>query len=235
MTEAPLVGILGGMGPAATAAFYVRLVEVTPASRDQDHPKVVMWADPSVPDRTAALLHGGESIVPWLERGLLRLSDAGATFVVSPCNTAHVWLPDVARDVGVELLSIVDTAVDAALEEVGSGGTVGVLGTHATIASAIYQDGLAARGLTPVVPDADHQAGLVRAIYAVKAGGDQLGEAGAIVREVCRSLVARGVGLVLNACTEISLVLDGVEQIVPVVDSSDALARATVDRVQGRA
>ena len=61
-TGAPrTVGILGGMGPAATADFYARLVRATPAERDQDHLPVVVWGDPTVPDRVAALAGTGPS------------------------------------------------------------------------------------------------------------------------------------------------------------------------------
>ena len=62
----PLIGILGGMGPAATANVYAKLVGRTAAPRDQDHPVVVVWANPSVPDRTRALSEGGADPSPWL-------------------------------------------------------------------------------------------------------------------------------------------------------------------------
>ena len=58
-TNDPIIGILGGMGPAATADFYTKLVALTPGATDQDHPKVVIWADPTIPDRTLALTENG--------------------------------------------------------------------------------------------------------------------------------------------------------------------------------
>lgn len=64
----PVIGILGGMGPAATADFYSKLVALTPGSTDQEHPKVVIWADPTVPDRTLALTEDGPDPTPWLIR-----------------------------------------------------------------------------------------------------------------------------------------------------------------------
>lgn len=231
MSHPMLLGILGGMGPAATAGFYSHLVDVTPAVRDQDHVRVVMWADPTVPDRTAALLGEGESVVPWLERGVRALQDAGADLLVCPCNTAHAWLPDVAREAGVELLSIVDASADAVAEVAAPGARVGILGTDATLASGLYQDALTDRGLHPAVPTAETQRSLVEAIYEVKIGGEpNLREAGRLVTEVCAELVAAGCEVVLSGCTEVSLLLGGLSLEVPVVDSTDALARAVVRR-----
>ncbi len=54
-----IIGILGGIGPAATADFYAKLVPVTPAATDQEHPRTVIWSDPTVPDRTEVLLRQG--------------------------------------------------------------------------------------------------------------------------------------------------------------------------------
>ncbi|MFI0220807.1 aspartate/glutamate racemase family protein [Streptomyces lydicus] len=80
------------MGPLATADFYRRLVERTPAAGDQGHLPVVMWADPGVPDRTAALLGKGPSPVPALVEGARWLQRAGVSCIAVPCNTAHAYV-----------------------------------------------------------------------------------------------------------------------------------------------
>src|SRR3546814_6650974 len=85
----PVIGILGGIGPAATADFYSKLVALTPGSTDQEHPKVVIWADPTVPDRTLALTENGPDPTPWLIRGARVLRESGATTLAIPCNTAR--------------------------------------------------------------------------------------------------------------------------------------------------
>ena len=231
MPEHSLVGILGGMGPAATAAFYNHLVASTPATRDQDHLKVVMWADPTVPDRTAALLGDGESIVPWLERGVRALRASGAHVIVCPCNTAHVWLGEVVRKHGLDLLSIVDATIEEARAAAPGGHPIGILATEATLSAGLYQDGLAERGLTAILPEPQQQARLIEAIYRVKAGTEaDLRRAAATVAQVCRELVAAGAGTIMSACTELSLVLQDVDPTVRVIDSTDALVQAVVRR-----
>src|SRR5690606_16817527 len=68
-TARAVIGVLGGMGPAATGDLFQKIVAATPAETDQDHIPVIIHSDPRVPDRTAALLHGGEDPTPWLIHG----------------------------------------------------------------------------------------------------------------------------------------------------------------------
>src|SRR5436305_14021021 len=99
----PIAGILGGMGPAATADLYQKIIAATPATRDQEHIPVVIWADPTVPDRTPAVLDGGEDPTPWLLRGAERLVAMGAAFIAVPCNTAHAFFPRIAPQISLPL------------------------------------------------------------------------------------------------------------------------------------
>ena len=55
MTEQRL-GILGGMGPQATQVFYQRILDMTDATRDQEHVPTLIWSDTQIPDRPAAIL-----------------------------------------------------------------------------------------------------------------------------------------------------------------------------------
>lgn len=224
----PLVGILGGMGPAATAAFYQRLVQLTPATHDQGHLPVVIWADPTVPDRTAAFEGRGPSVLPWLERGLRVLKGAGAGIVVCPCNTAHIWLPDVARAEGLKLLSIIGATVDAVGASAAPGARVGLLATSATLRSGLYQESLATAGFEPVVPNPSTQDRLVEGIYRVKAG--RMEEAAALMAEAVAELVDGGASAIISGCTEVSVVLARERLSVRVVDSIDALAAAVLHR-----
>ena len=90
-----VVGAVGGMGPAATAEAFRRIVAATPAQRDQDHLHVIIDSDPLIPDRTRALLHGGSDPRPRLIAAARRLEAAGAQVLCMPCNTAHAIHADV--------------------------------------------------------------------------------------------------------------------------------------------
>src|SRR5580693_7157836 len=126
MTE-KILGVLGGMGPLASAQFMLRLTLLTPASRDQEHVPAVLWSDPRVPDRTAGKLGGGADPLPWLLRGVRGLRAAGCGAIAIPCNTAHGWFDEMAAE-GLPILHIVDAAA-VALRQVAPEGVVGVMGT----------------------------------------------------------------------------------------------------------
>ena len=96
----PTLGVLGGMGPLASAHFMVRLTLLTPAERDQDHIPTILWSDPRVPDRTRGKLAGGDDPLPWLLRGIRGLRQAGVEAIAIPCNTAHGWYDEMAEEAG---------------------------------------------------------------------------------------------------------------------------------------
>lgn len=230
----PALGILGGMGPLATAEFYRRLVARTPAESDQGHLPVLMWADPAVPDRTAALLGQGPSPVPALVAGARWLRQAGARCVAVPCNTAHAYLEQVSKATGVEVLDMVQAALRVAADSVaGTSGTtrVGVLATRGTRRAGLYERAGARLGVDVLhVPVALQRAYVDPAIHAVKAGADLAGPEQRIAA-AAGALKARGAQVVITACTEIPLVSGAAARIVPVVDSTDALVDAAVSRL----
>jgi aspartate racemase len=228
-TNDKVLGVLGGMGPLASAQFMLRLTLLTPATRDQQHIPTVLWSDPRVPDRTMGKLSGGADPLPWLLRGIAGLRQAGCGAIAIPCNTAHGWYDPMRDAAEVPILHIVDAAA-ADLRRIGvAGGTIGVMGTEATLAMRLYQDRLGAQGWDCIVPDRQEMRGQVSpAIALVKA--NRVEEAYAPLADVVRSLAARGATCVVLGCTEIPLGIQaGPPPELPVVDTIDALARAAID------
>src|SRR5690606_663852 len=111
----PLVGILGGLGPAATVDFYAKVVAATRAASDQDHVRLIIDGDPSVPDRSASVSGRGESSAPALVAKARRLAAAGAEVLAMPCNSAHAYEAEIRQAVDLPFISIVDEAVREAL------------------------------------------------------------------------------------------------------------------------
>ncbi len=223
-----MLGVLGGMGPLASAHFMVRLTLLTPAARDQDHIPAILWSDPRVPDRTRGRLSGGEDPLPWLLRGVRGLKAAGCGAIAIPCNTAHGWIDDLGAE-GVPMLHIVDAAADLLRTHTQSG-TIGIMGTAATLAMRLYQERLEQRGWRCIEPSAEEMATLVSpAIALVKA--NRVAEAYEPLAATVRSLAARGARAVVLGCTEIPLGIqagpwDSLG--VKLVDSIDALALAAI-------
>ncbi len=230
-----VLGVLGGMGPLASAQFMLRLTLLTPAERDQDHVPAVLWSDPRVPDRAAAWGGAGPDVLPMLVRGLQGLAAAGCGAVAIPCNTAHGWIDGMQAATALPILHIVEAAADDLRRQAVAPGRVGVMGTAATLAMRLYQDRLAAAGWPCITPTADEMERLVLpAIAAVKA--NRVGNAYAPLAEAVQALRARGAGAVVLGCTEIPLGLQAGPHGtlgVPLIDTIDALARAAVAWARG--
>jgi aspartate racemase len=223
-----IIGILGGMGPLATADLYQKIIEITPAASDQEHIPVVIYADPRVPDRTEALLRNGEDPTPWLVHGARTLTGMGADFIVMPCNTAHAFLDGIQPAVDKPIISMIDAAADEIRVQHPDARTVGLLATSGTIASEIYQHALQSRGVDVIVPDDDIQRRCVTAaIREVKAG--RAGKpATALLTEAGQHLTERGADVLLAACTEIPVIFQQRHTETPLVDATGALARMAV-------
>ncbi|AZL04606.1 aspartate racemase [Brevibacterium aurantiacum] len=229
----PLVGILGGMGPAATVDFYSKLIEATPASGDQGHLRVMIWADPTVPDRSAAIVGDGIDPTPKLVEGAQRLADEGASFYVVTCNGAHAFLPKVRQQVDLDYLSIVDVTAEhvQALPYVKK---AGLLATDATLTAGLYQEALQSAGVTPQIPSPEDQHIVMETIYAVKAKELRLEQRQALA-DVAGRLCAEGADVIIAACTEIPLALSAAESPRPLIDPAVLLAHEVVNEAAYRA
>ena len=225
MSEARILGVLGGMGPLAGATFMQRLTLLTPAERDQDHIPSVLWSDPRVPDRTAARIAGGEDPLPWLLRGIRGLEAAGCGAIAIPCNTAHGWFDQMQAATALPILHIVDAAAADLRRQGVTSGRIGLMGTTATLAMRLYQERLGIECITP--SDALMESHVMPAVGLVKA--NRVAEAYAPLAEVARHLHAQGATAVVLGCTEIPLgVAAGPALEFPVVDTVAALARAAI-------
>ena len=229
------IGILGGMGPAATVDLFDRIVRATPAQRDQDHIPLLIVNDPAIPDRTQAILHGGEDPTPRLRAGIEKLAAMGADCVAIPCNTAHYYLPLLSETAAIPLLDMIDETVAAVRRSYPTVERVGVLATSGTLAVGLYQNGLKAAGLTPVEPTPVEIERMMDAIYGprgVKTAG-VTAEARAGLQAVGQALIDRGAQALILGCTEIPLALhdgdlhDG-DLSVPLIASNQCLAEAAV-------
>ncbi|WP_235496820.1 amino acid racemase [Leifsonia sp. Root4] len=223
-----IVGILGGMGPAATADFYAKLVRATPARSDQDHLRTLIWSDPTIPDRTGALLHGGVDPTPLLLAGALLLRAGGATVIAVPCNTAHAFIPRIAQEVGVPFVHMIEETARSIRDRYPEVRRVGLLSTTGTQASRLYDEALRRHGLEPLTPTAVTQLSLVMAgIERVKAGIVDATTTALIVTAACE-LVHAGAELVIAGCTELPIAIAGAALPVPLIDPTQVLAEAVV-------
>jgi len=228
MTETSrLAGVIGGMGPDATVDFMAKVIAYTPADRDQDHVRMLIDHNPHVPNRQDAILSDGDDPGPALVSMAAGLEAAGAEFLVMPCNTAHVFQDAIRGAINIPLISIIDETISAIAEKLPDADAVGVLATDGCLRAGIYQAAFVDNGLTSVLPTGGELEELMILIGRIKAGdrGD-----GVVDRmgKLARALVGRGAQVIVAGCTEIPLVLDDKMLSVPLISSTDVLARKTV-------
>ncbi|MCC9075167.1 amino acid racemase [Litorilinea aerophila] len=224
---AKVVGILGGMGPAATVDLFQQIVSLTPARRDQDHLPILIHNDPTIPDRTAAILHGGTDPLPQMIEGVHRLERMGAQLIAMPCNTAHYYWGALQAQCQVPILHMIRETAQAIVAHWPGLRRIGVLATSGTLQCHLYQDALAAVGLTALVPDREAVAAIMDAVYQIKAGILE-GEPVHLLRSVGAGLVAAGAEVLILGCTEIPLVLHDGDLPVPLLSSTRVLAQAVI-------
>jgi aspartate racemase len=225
-----MIGVIGGMGPLATADFLNKVIEETHATSDDGHVPLLISNDPRIPPRPAAILAGGESPLPRLLEIRNRLLNAGATALVMPCNTAHYWYDELTADCPVPFLSIVEAGCMEALRLAGAGASVGVVGTQATLAAGVFDRLLERYGLVAVTPTENElQHSLLPAIAAVKAG--RLQQAARLAIESLDAMASRGADHILLACTELPLAAAAASRWTSAIciDTTRVLARVTVE------
>ncbi|HRH19322.1 MAG TPA: amino acid racemase [Brevundimonas sp.] len=214
-----ILGVLGGMGPAATIDFLAKLQDATPAERDEDHIRVVMDLNPRVPNRHLETEAAGETLAAMA----VALKVAGAQILAMPCNTAHVNRTAIEARSGLELIDMLDAAVDAARDE--GARRIGVLSTP--LARGLYAERLRIANLSGVALSPLGQEALMEAIFAVKAG-DLSEQVADVMAAAAAELVQGGAEVIIAGCSEVPIMLDPDRVAVPLVDATEALAMACV-------
>ncbi|MCU0818279.1 MAG: amino acid racemase [Beijerinckiaceae bacterium] len=219
MTVRRMIGVLGGMGPLATVDFMHKIIQLTPADRDQDHIPMVVVSVPQIPDRATAVLTGTDEPFPGILSGLRMLERAGAALIVIPCNTAHVWFDRLAASTDVELIHMAD-AVRRRMGPIE--GRIALLATEGTVRAGFYQRYLYGENRAVFAPPKGIQGLINRAIAAVKAA--DLGLARTMMEDAATALLAEGATHLLLACTELPIAAAGMPFEARCLDATRALA-----------
>jgi len=219
-----VLGVLGGMGPAATLDFLAKLQAATPVSREQDHLRVLVDINPKVPDRNNSYDAAG----PVLAEMAVGLREAGAQVLAIACNTAHAYVDQVKAS-GLPLVDLIETAglaAKAASNDEGGAERVGVLGTGGAL--ALYRRTFSHLGIEAVTLDDHEQVEFMALLYRVK-HGDLGPESRRTMAALAHRLVGKGAQVVVAGCTEVPLVMGAADLATPFIDATQALARRCVE------
>jgi len=234
------IGVVGGVGPAATVDFMNKIVRNTHALCDQDHVKVVVEQNPQIPDRTAYLIGDGADPTIALYSTCKKLEADDADLIAIPCNTAHAFIERIQPHLSIPVVNMLFETVEYIKKTFSEPPVIGLLATSGTIKSGVYHDVAAKAGLPLLVPDQENQALVMAAIYGeqgVKAGFTE----GQCVDDLLRalsSLARRGADVIILGCTELPLLIgqndafpvDG--KVVVILDPTEILARKCVSLCQ---
>jgi aspartate racemase len=217
------LGVLGGMGPAASAEFLRLLAVKAPASKDQEHPIVYMISDPQIPDRSSAILGQGEDPSERLKKDLFSLVEMGADIVAVPCNTAHYFIDRFREEIAVPLVHIVEETILAAKKLSPEGSWM--LSTIGTKQCGLYQKYADGADYTLWIPSSDVSDAVQESSNLIKAS--KMSEAKVLVRDIVLELWKEKNLPIMAACTEFPLAYDASE-LPPerIVSSIGALADA---------
>ena len=217
------VGILGGMGPAATVLLMQKALAAVQARDDSDHIPLIVHQNPQVPSRIAALVEGGGTDpAPVLAQMARDLAAAGAQTLAMPCNTAHSYANVLRMATGLPFLDMTQLAAVHLGEQRAQ--KVGILASPAVRMVNVYSTPLAKAGIQVCFAEDDSL--LLEQIRAVKAGHQ--GDAGALA-QISRALLNSGCDHILVACTEFSLLTPQLPADIPWTDSLDVLVDAIVE------
>lgn len=224
------IGVLGGMGPEATALLYQKIIrkcqQELGAQLDEDFPEIIICSLP-IPNVVLGIKKP-ESIVPLLEYAVKKLESAGSQVIAVPCNTVQYFYPEMQGATSVKVLNIVEETVRSAGEK--GYRKLGLLATSATVDNDIY--GRLAReiGLEILVPDnvlPGLQSAVTEAIMNILAGkvleSDRKKLSGIIAE-----MAAIGADAVILGCTELPILMRTEDSVIPLIDSLDALAESTI-------
>lgn len=228
------IGILGGLGPEATVDLYKKIIKKTKAKTDQEHPEAIILSNPKIPDRTQAILYGGESPVTQMVKTAKQLEALGANIILIPCNTAHYFYDEIQKETTVPILNMIAETAKTIKKNYPTLKRVGLLATSGTVASKIYHKELTKRGIEVITPDTDIQENFVmEAIYGEK--GIKAGfkiKPRMLLKYAAMHLQDKGAQIIIKGCTEVAIVLNKKNCPHILIDPAEVSAKKALLRIK---
>ncbi|MBO5279367.1 MAG: aspartate/glutamate racemase family protein [Lachnospiraceae bacterium] len=219
------LGVIGGLGPLATAYFFELVIQMTDAETDQEHVEMMIYNRPSVSDRTRFILgKSGENPLPdMIEMGQW-LTEQGADIIAIPCITAHYFHKELTEAIAAPIIHVVkETAEHLAAYGIKK---AGIMATDGTVCSGLFQQELEKKQIECVLPDEKHQAFVMSLIYEdVKAGRPIEPDKFEAVSDYLRR---QGAEVMILGCTELSMIKRDYDIGAGYLDAMEILARKAV-------
>lgn len=223
------LGVIGGLGPAATSFYYDSVINHTKASCDQEHIDMYILSHATTPDRTQAIISGDtKELIDSLVHDIKILEQLGVSNIAIPCNTSHYFYEEMQRSTSVPIIHMIRESVLAAIASKNNVGKIGIMGTDGTIQSGIYDKECRALGIEPVHPSTPRQKDVMHIIYneikCGKSGSEEL------FQRIIDEFAAKGCDVVILACTELSVYRQNHQVPHICLDAMDVLVKESILR-----
>ena len=224
-SEKKTVGIIGGMGPAATAMLFQKLIDYTEASKDAEHMHIVIDNNPGIPDRTTAILNGEDTPAKYIVESGKNLEKCGAELLLIPCNTSHYFYDAIQEQLQATVMNMIAETAKVCLEK---GYTkVGVLATTGTCSTHTYDRELKKFGIETVYPNENGQKKVMEIIYDQVKAGKKIDAT--IIDQTLKEMEAEGAQGFILGCTELPFAIKNGDFGYHFLDSLDILAKKAIE------
>lgn len=228
------IGIVGGVGPEASNKFCDLLIKYKHKSKDQDNIPFIHFCNPQIPDRTEFILGKGKNPVPEIVKTCLKLEEAGADFLVIPCNTAHCFLSQIQQDISIPIIDMIKILIKKIKTENPQIKRVGILATTGSIKAKLFENYLNIIDVKAIIPNSQDQEQLVmKAIYGengIKSGKKVYPKK--LLLKAAKNLIKKGAQAIILGCTEIPLVLKQKNLNLPLYDPMDIVAEEIIEYIE---
>lgn len=219
------IGIIGGMGPLATADLFQKIIENTDAATDQEHIPVIIDNNTAIPDRTAALLYRGADPFPMMLKSAKKLQSMGAELLIMPCVTGHSYLDALRRGINIPILNMLTITCETMVR--GGVKKAALFATTGTVKTGIFDKVCSLYGIELLIPSDADQRAVMDVIYrGVKAGARDY-DASA-VNSAAQRLIESGADTVILGCTELPIAYMRYKLDFPHIDPTLELARKAI-------
>lgn len=225
-----IIAVLGGMGPEASAKFYMDITKKTKAQRDQDHYRILIDSNSKIPDRSKNIMEGEESPLPEIFKSVDIFNYAKADVMLITCLTAHNYIEEIEKRAKMPVLNAISLTHDFLVRKFQSDRIkVGVLATNGSVKSGVFERYI---DFEILYPSENSQVMLMNAIYGSeehgiigiknhKSGSNALEKS--IIKKIAQELIDKGANVIISGCTEIPLVLDSSDLEVNLINPMDVI------------
>ncbi len=223
------LGIIGGMGPKATAVFYEKIIENTSAHKDQDHIDMVILNHATLPDRTKTILEKEEdTFLTLIHQDIKLLEYAGVANIAIPCNTAHFFYDKMQEMTQINIINMVEETVKSIYLKYGKNSKIGILATSGTISSGIYEAACHKYGMELYTPSEKQQEKIMKIIYTDIKG--ELVVDATEVEDIINDLVfKKDCSCIIIACTELSCIELSEDVTKHCIDAMNVLVQKSIE------